>query len=513
MSAEVVSGMAVLESDRVGVDDADGGLKEVQLTAAAAAVALTTPNNDKALVQEEEPLAKTPEKVNVISSSGSPGESSTHVDTPSPSANTDAEPAASVHGDAQDGSILEHASHHAAETGEKEGDEDDEPSTEEKVEASEILPAIPLDNSAAANEESGEDKWHGSNDWNGDEESGWKRGRSSKWERGRGGGWKSRGDNGEKGWKNWKDDGKKWKQDENGRWVEIKDDKPWREEDGDNKKEEDKTTGKWGENDWKNKSKREWGGTAWKGTMGKDDGDAAVAEEENKETKETKEEREKRRQEEAAKFADPEVVAGLEKEYAMTLSKVVDEKRKFQEKFEQLSRVIQAAEVRQKDMNLAGHNLIHQLKAALEDFDKADQGQEGAMDEAVKTIPGSGTQDDGANAPSGFEWRHVEKVGISSRGPPLPSQDEIYAQAVNFGQVHSYSDRWGGNTNTAWRNSSDNSSWNNNNNSWSKDGGGGGGRGSSYDNRQRGGSGGRSSWRGGGGYDRSRQGGRSSQWD
>ncbi|KAF4675979.1 hypothetical protein FOL46_008590 [Perkinsus olseni] len=498
MSAEVVSGMAVLETDRV--DDADGGLKEVQLTAAAAAVASTTPNNDKAPVQEEEaqeePLAKTLEKENANSSSGSPGESSTHVDTPSPSAKTDAEPTASVqeNGDAQHGSILEPASHHAAETGEKEGDED-EPSTEEKVEASEILPAIPLDNSAAANEESGEDKWHGSNDWNGDEESGWKRGRSSEWERGRGGGWKSRGDNGEKGWKNWKDDGKKWQKDENGRWVEIKDEKPWREEDGGNKKEEDETTGKWGENDWKNKSKGEWGG-AWKGTMGKDDGDAAVVEEEDKETKE---EREKRRQEEAAKFADPEVVADLEKEYAMTLSKVVDEKRKFQEKFEQLSRVIQAAEVRQKDMNLAGHNLIHQLKAALEDFDKADQGQGGAMDEAVKTIPGSGTQDDGTNAPSGFEWRHVEKVGISSRGPPLPSQDEIYAQAVNFGQVHSYSDRWGGNTNTAWRNSSDNSSWNNNNNYWSKDGGGG--RGSSYDNRQRGDSGGRSSWRGGGGYE------------
>lgn len=46
----------------------------------------------------------------------------------------------------------------------------------------------------------------------------------------------------------------------------------------------------------------------------------------------------------------------------------------------------QAAEVRQKDMNLAGHNLIHQLKAALEDFDKADQGQGGAMGVVSPTL-------------------------------------------------------------------------------------------------------------------------------
>ncbi|KAF4677461.1 hypothetical protein FOL47_001276 [Perkinsus chesapeaki] len=373
----------------------------------------TTPRHDD---QDAADAIETPGK-----EATSPGEQSTHVDATSPGEEED-----KVDADEQQaaGPVVE----------EGQDVEDEEKTASDDGRSSDVLPAIPLDNSADGDAADHDDrKWK---NWSDDEEAGWKRG-ASKW------------NNNGRGNRSWQNDNDKWKKNENGRWVEDKDEqagdaskeRKWKKDENGKWVEitditDEKTywikdkNGKWVEinNEGYDKERND----PWKSTM--------EEREMVEEKKESKEEREKRRQEEAAKFADPTVIAELEKEHALVLSRVVDEKRKFQEKFEQLSRVIQAAEVRQKDMNLAGHNLIHQLKAALEDFDKADKGEGGALEEALKAIPGGNLQAEEPAAPAGFEWRRVEKVNIASRGPPLPSQEEIYAQAVNFGQVRSSSD-------------------------------------------------------------------------
>lgn len=212
----------------------------------------------------------------------SAGDLSTHIETPSPG-NAVAEPEGSIRdGELQEGSLPDH------DLSKEVLDEAAEATTaiDDKADASDILPAIPLDNSAAAtgDDDVADDKWHGD-----DEEAGWKRGRNwSKWDnddRRGGGGWKG----------NWKGKWKKdeWKKDENGKWVEVNkskdDDNNNNDEDGESNDKVDDSNGT------KEDNNRRWGGS-WESTLDKDAAPESAEVEDGK-AKETKEERRKRRQE------------------------------------------------------------------------------------------------------------------------------------------------------------------------------------------------------------------------